>query len=355
MSRWSGSRALWRRPDSRLPPRKGESLVRSSITRDAIGGYFELELPPGDGELYADAMRFQSARAAFLALLEAGRPRRIWMPWYVCESMLEAPARTGVEVQRYCIDERFDIVGDLTLGENDWLLFVNYFGLCDQQAEHVLARFPRSRIVIDNSQALFTAPADCLATIYSPRKFFGIPDGGYLISNCDVPVPDEQDRESIARFEPLLARLDRGAEAGYQSMIAARATLRDQPPKRMSELTRRLLEHIDYPAAIARRSRNYARYQAALGHDNALSLPSEPMHAPLCFPFWNHRADLHAKLAAQRIYVAKYWPGVRGATGQPSDFEHRLSTECLALPCDQRYGDDDIDFVVAALRQAIAS
>ncbi|TKC89216.1 hypothetical protein FAZ69_09620 [Trinickia terrae] len=336
-------------------PAARDAVERLSTRRDAIGGYFELELPPAHGELYPNALRFQSARAAFLALLTAGRPQRVWMPWYICESMLEAHAMTGVQVQRYQIDEHFEIASDIALGENDWLLYVNYFGVCDARVERLFARFPRQQTVIDNSQALFSPPVDCLATIYSPRKFFGIPDGGYLVTERDMPLPDEQDTGSIERFEPLLMRLDHGAEAGYQSMVAARTTLRGQSPKRMSELTRRLLAHIDYPAAIARRNRNYARYQRLLGADNALPLPEAPQYAPLCYPFWNYRADLHARLAAQRVYVAKYWPHVRGETGTPADLEYRLATECLALPCDQRYGDEEIDFVVAMLCEAIKS
>ena len=325
------------------------------MMQEAIGGYFELELPPGRGELYPAARRFQSARAAFLALLGAGRPRRVWMPWYNCETMLEPPAMAGVPVQHYRIDAQLDIADDFTLGENEWLVWVNYFGVCDAKLDRVFERFGRGRVVVDNSQALFSPPRDCLATLYSPRKFFGIPDGGYLITEYDVPEPEEQDTESIARFEPLLVRIDRGPEAGYEGIRAARATLRGQRPKRMSPLTRHLLAHIDYPSTIERRNRNYARYHSLLGDDNALPVPAAPAQAPLCYPFWNHRSDLHAALAAKRIFVARYWPNIRGASGTPEDLEYRLSTECLALPCDQRYGDEAIERVVAALREAIAA
>ncbi len=308
------------------------------MTLNAIGGYFELELPPGHGELYPDAQRFQSARAAFLALLLAGKPRRVWMPWYNCETMLEPPAMAGVPVQHYRIDEDFNIADDLTLGDGEWLVVVNYFGICEPQLERVFARFPRKRVVVDHSQALFSPPPNCLATLYSPRKFFGIPDGGYLVTGCHVPEPDEQDSGSVARFEPLIIRLDRGPEAGYEGIRTARATLRGQPPRQMSNLTRRMLAHIDYPSALERRRQNYLRYHRMLGGDNALILAAEPAYAPLCYPYWNHRSDLHAALAAQRIFVPKYWPNTRGVTGTSEDLEYKLSTQCLALPCDQRYG-----------------
>jgi hypothetical protein len=194
-----------------------------------------------------------------------------------------------------------------------------------------------------------------LATLYSPRKFFGIPDGGYLITQCDVPMPEEQDTGSVARFEPLIVRLDQGPEAGYEGIRAARATLRGQPPRRMSALTQRLLEHIDYRSASERRMRNYAHYHRVLGGHNALPVPADPAFAPLCYPFWNHRADLHAELAAQRIFVAKYWPNIRGASGTQDDLEYRLSTQCLALPCDQRYGEAQIERVITALQEAMAA
>ncbi|WP_233804005.1 hypothetical protein [Paraburkholderia sp. HP33-1] len=319
---------------------------------DAIGGYFELELPPGQGELYPDALRFQSARAAFFALLETGRPKRIWMPWYNCETMLEPPAMAGVEVRRYRIDEQFNIADDIEIDSRDWILYVNYFGLCDERIDRLLERLPRERVVIDNSQALFSAPRDCLATLYSPRKFFGLPDGGYLVTRVGVPIPDEQDNGSVERTTPLLTRLDRGAEAGYAGIQAARATLRGQRPKRMSTLTQRLLAHIDYPSAIERRNRNFERYHRLLG-GNELPLATQSGHAALCYPFWNRRSDLHAKLAAKRIFVPRYWPNIRGESGTAEDFEFRMSTECLALPCDHRYGPNEIDYVVAALRAAI--
>ncbi|MBN3752835.1 hypothetical protein G3N95_07760 [Paraburkholderia sp. Tr-20389] len=325
------------------------------MNSDAIGGYLELELPPGNGEHYPDALRFQSARAAFLALLMAGRPERIWMPWYNCETMLEPPAMAGIPVQRYRIDASFDIAEDIVLGENDWLLYVNYFGVCDAQVDRVLSRFPRTQIVIDNSQAFFSPPTACLATLYSPRKFFGIPDGGYLITGLPVEEPEEQDTGSIERLQPLLIRIDRGPEAGYAGIRAARATLRGQQPKRMSTLTQRLLAHLDYASAFERRGQNFARYHQQLGGENALASLDARVQAPLCYPFWNHRADLHAALAAKRIFVAKYWPDTRGGTGMADDLEFRLSTECLALPCDQRYGEVEVDRVIAALREAGAA
>lgn len=49
---------------------------------EPIGGYFEFEIS-NLGLPYEQALRFQSARAAFLALLRAGRPRRFFAKTYM--------------------------------------------------------------------------------------------------------------------------------------------------------------------------------------------------------------------------------------------------------------------------------
>ena len=49
----------------------------------AIGGYFELELPRGQDDYYPQALKYQSARAAFYALLLFAKPQRVWMPYYI--------------------------------------------------------------------------------------------------------------------------------------------------------------------------------------------------------------------------------------------------------------------------------
>ena len=66
------------------------------------------------------------------------------------------------------------------LPEDCDVLYVNYFGLCDENVERLLQEVPKEKLIIDNSQALFALPSNAMATIYSIRKFIGVPD--YIIS-----------------------------------------------------------------------------------------------------------------------------------------------------------------------------
>src|SRR5260370_3994686 len=172
----------------------------------AVGGYFELDLPPAGAALHDDALRFQTSRAAFLALLRSLRPTAVWMPWYICDAMIEPLRMAGIPIKRYRIDAEMR-VQSADLAQGEWLVYVNYFGLCDRQVDDVLSRFPRECVVIDNAQALFAQPRDCLATLYSPRKFVGVPDGGYLVTRQPVDMPEAIDQASVQRCTHLLRRL----------------------------------------------------------------------------------------------------------------------------------------------------
>ena len=70
---------------------------------DAIGGYFELEVGPRKSIAFRGAYRFQSARAAFLALLRAGKPERVWIPRYICDAMVLPLRYAGIDYVFYSV------------------------------------------------------------------------------------------------------------------------------------------------------------------------------------------------------------------------------------------------------------
>jgi len=307
------------------------------MNASAVGGYFELELPAGDGEFHRDALRFQSSRAAFLTLLRTHRPSAVWMPWYICESMLEPLRMTNTPVRRYELDDQYRI-RSAQPAAGEWLLYVNYFGLNEHHVDDVLKRFPRERVVIDNAQAFFAQPRDCFANLYSPRKFFGVPDGGYLVTSQHVEEPLTADAGSVDRSIHLLKRLGAEPEAGYSNYLDAEEGLRMQDPKRMSALTRRILSSVDYASARARRKANFAFLHERLARRNLLDISVTQEAVPLCYPFRTGpvaAAPLREAMVRERIYTPNYWPDVAMNEAIPR-LEKNLSSATLFLPCDQR-------------------
>jgi hypothetical protein len=308
---------------------------------DPIGGYFELELPQERAPVHREAHRFQSARSAFLALLRGARPRRVWMPHYLCDSMYAPLRAAGVDFVQYSLDQQFGIAGELDLEPGDWLYYVNYFGVCGSQADRIIRQYGSSRVVIDNCQAFYEPVRECVATIYSPRKFFGLPDGGLLITACPVPVPEAFDNQSKLRTEHLIARLAAGPEAGYAAYQRAEQSLEALEPKRMSRLTDRILASIDLAAAQSARKRNFALLHEMLGRWNTLPIDPAQIDGPLCYPLVVDCPTLRQALIAERVFVATYWSDVLETVTSGSQEEFWVKN-LLPLPCDQRYGASDM-------------
>jgi hypothetical protein len=264
------------------------------------------------------------------------------MPWFNCDSMLEAPAAAQVEVRRYSIDQTLYPERLAEFGSSDCLLYVNYFGVCGDRVARLLKEYPSDRIVLDNSHAFHTPAPPCLATLYSPRKFFGVPDGGYLVTRLPVKSPDVQDIQSIDRIRPLLMRFSEGPEAGHQEAKRANLSLKGLPPMAMSALTQAMLRSLDYVDALGRRNANFDELNRALGSVNRFPLANLATSGALCYPFFAGMDGLHEWLIEHRVFVPHYWPGVHGAAGNEKDWESTLARQCVPLPCDQRYEATDM-------------
>lgn len=315
-----------------------------------IGGYFELELPKTGKFPYPDAFKYQSARAAFLALLRARMPKRVWLPKYICDAML-APLQTAkIECILYELDSKLAVSGEVQLGADDLLVYVNYFGLHNKNVGDLLKRFPPHQIVLDYSQSFFEPPAEAaLATLYSPRKFFGVPDGGLLAGKlAGTPVP-EQDAGSLGRSAHLLKRLAGSPEDGYADYQHAEETLSDCEPKRMSKLTERILGTVDFDGVRNARHENFMHLHRELGSINPFEIDVAEAAAPLCYPFMTNDPALRQRMIANRIFVPTYWADALARVGDK--WSERMVSNLLPLPVDQRYTREDMQRIVSVIQE----
>lgn len=320
----------------------------------AIGGYFELELPLRKTEKYPDAMKFQSARAAFYALLQTTQNvKRVYAPAYICDSMLAPITAAGKILVTYDIDETFSIKENILLNDDDLLLYVNYFGVCGRNVNKVLEQYRSDQVVIDCSQAFYSGPYECLATIYSPRKFFGVPDGGLLVTTKVLESPVEQDQGSINRMRHLLQRLAFSAEAGYADYKVAEESLIDLKPRKMSSLTLRLLEAVNYSEVEIIRKSNFSILHNILASSNLMRL-EEVNEAPMCYPYLPRKRIDRELLATHRIYVPTYWPEVLTRVNI-DDFGAKAVQELVAIPCDQRSDVNDLEKIAMGLFNGLLS
>lgn len=308
----------------------------------AIGGYFELELRGGE-HYHKDALRLNSARSCLEYVLRVRQYRKVFIPYYTCEIVLQPFRLLNIDYEFYHINEALEPVELPDLKDGEAFLYTNYFGLKQACVER-LAQHYGKQLFVDNAQAFFAQPMSGMDTFCSPRKFLGVPDGGYLY--CDAHIDMGLPRShSYDRMSHLLKRIDLGAEAGYGDFKGNDESLAEQPVMRMSVLTEKLLESIDYQCIKNIRQSNYRLLDAELGMRNQLNFVLSEDAVPMVYPFLSDTKDLKKKLIENKIFVATYWPNVMDWC-EENDWECKLAQQVCYLPVDQRYGEEEMKQMV---------
>lgn len=308
----------------------------------SIGGYFELELPQ-KAEYHKAAIALNTGRNALEYILRVRGYKRVYLPYYSCEVLLEPFNKLGVEYSFYHLNGSLELDRLVSLQDGEALLYINYFGLKQDYVTSLSATYGE-QLIVDNTQAFYAMPIEGIDTFYSCRKFFGVADGAYLYCLQPLDMELEQD-QSWERMEYLLKRIDISPEAAYTDFRTQSELLKNNPIRRMSRLTTRIMSSIDYNGVAERRRNNFKQLDKALGDINGIKWNLTDDAVPMVYPFLTEDVDLRQRLIDHKIYVAQYWPNVLQWCS-PTDSAHKLTQCLLPLPIDQRYGEQEMNRII---------
>lgn len=292
-----------------------------------IGGYFELD-PGGGNTPLPDGVLLNSGRNALRHIVRKLKIKSMWVPEYTCPVVWDALKAEKCELKFYSIGK--DMLPTEKFPHDDFVLYTNYFGCCGKNVDTLAAEYPN--LIVDCAQAYHAQPKG-RASFYSPRKFFGVADGG--IAFGVEAVAYEQD-DSAVRQQHLIIRKEKGASSGYPFFQAAEESLIGAPIRVMSAVTTAALQRFDAAAAIQKRRENFVFLHERLQTSFPLALADDDV--PMVYPYVTEDVTLRSRLIAQKIYVAKYWPGLSSAANV-------LAERIVPLPIDQRYCETDLDFI----------
>lgn len=311
----------------------------------AIGGYFGLELN-STGEYHQGCIRLNTGRNALELILRAHKIKKIHLPYFTCDAILEPILRNRVTYEFYSVNEEFEPLFDFGSLEKDaFFLYTNYFGLKDNYILEL--KKLTDRLILDNSLSFFSRPLPGVPTFYTARKFFGVPDGAYLYSEDKIDTEIETDY-SFMRCEHLLKRTDVSAEEGFRSFQQNEEALKDCPPAHMSALSQRLLSSLDYGQIASVRRQNFLHLHAALGSGNKLNLKLYDNIVPMLYPYWTEEPEIRERLTKNRIYTPVLWPNVLEWSNADT-LEYRFAKEIIYLPIDQRYSEMEMDLILETI------
>ena len=322
-----------------------------------IGGYFSLETNDGR-ERHLYALHLNAGRYALEYILRVRQYKKVYLPYYICDSVLQPFRCLGVEYDFYHINEQLEPAVKLSPGEDEAVLYVNYFGLKNRIASSFCYAYKNT--ILDQTQAFYSERGERYDnqriqcdTFYSCRKYFGVPDGAYLYLGGNVtnlaPVGELPQDESFERMTFLTKRIDRSAQEAYADFHANDRLLSTVGMRRMSRLTEAMMRGIDYSAKANRRIHNFHMLDKALRDSNRFKWAMDYGTIPLVYPYYvENGKELRQYLIDHQVFCARYWPNVLEWC-KPSDWEYLLAENLVCIPIDQRYDEEDMQKILDLL------
>lgn len=303
-----------------------------------------MELNHGS-EFHEQGIALNSGRNCLRYLIRGRKIKRIWLPKLLCSAISDTCKEENVQILYYSIDKQLRPVLPQSL-EGDWLYLINYYGQYSIEEIRHLDRIYKN-IIVDNVQAFYTKPIEGLDTIYTCRKFFGVPDGGYLYTGCALSEILQKD-ESYDELTFLAGRLERSANEFYSAYRENEQRIDELPLRRMSMVTQNLLRGIDYEQIKKERERNFSYLHEQLRSVNQLELclPDGPYMYPLLV---KDGAEIRRSMQEKRIYIPTLWPNVLQECPIDS-LEYQYAADILPIPVDQRYDIGDMETIVDEIR-----
>lgn len=317
----------------------------------SIGGYFEYNVPKNKNDIHSRSLKLNTGRNCFEYILLVYKIKKIWIPLFTCDAIIEPLIRHKISYFFYTVNENLEIDDISSIPDEEWILITNFYGLKSNYIKQITGK--RNNLIVDNAQAFFEMPIKGVPTFYSPRKFFGLPDGGILYCDKKLDVRFEND-SSIERLDHLFIRLEKSAEEGFEVFKRNENLLKGQPIRKMSLVTLNIYYTVDMISVKEKRRNNFEIIHTELGSTNELSksFNYSKDSVPLLYPYLNsslNALQLREKLRLNKIYLPIYWPNVI-EWSDVSSIEYSFSNNILNIPIDQRYGFEEMNKILNIIK-----
>lgn len=323
---------------------------------------------------------YQSGRNAIEHLLgylvSIGRVKRVLLPDYVCQSVTDAAIRAGIPIGTYPIDLSYyftasDIEDQLLPG--DCIYIAHYFGqsLNDSQLS-AIAKWKNDGFLIIEDITLSLLSADSKGgvgfgsyVLGSIRKWFSIPDGGFLTTTSEE-LPTEVQGTCVSKYTDYYLTVqsmkrqyiqggcvDKALKEiymGYYS-LSIDELFSDYALYPISAWSINYLQNADIEKITAKRMENYDYLYSLISDIPGLELKITrengyiPFGMEICC---DRRDDLLKYLISEDIYCNVHW---RLPASEKNSAIAQLAQRSMTIPCDQRYEQEDLRRIAKCLRK----
>jgi hypothetical protein len=289
-------------------------------------------LKENDSESWPNEYLVASGREALFSILYFLNTKFeiniLLLPDYICSSVIKAALKLNYNLVFYNLN------ADLTINKekfilkknNQAILIINYFGLCDVNGDinWLKNKYPNTYIILDNVQAFFEmnkiTNADFAFTSF--RKTLPVTDGGWVKAKYSFDSFSEvkKSKNDFSNYKLLAAILKYYShdieipDDLYLNLFYEGEKLIDNytTPREISDFTLSILKNLDLDEIKIIRRRNASFLQAKLenyGIEQLIRYKEDEGAVPLFLPIkLKNRDIIKKKLKDERIYLPIHWP-----------------------------------------------
>lgn len=325
---------------------------------------------------FRDIEYFSSGRNAIgfiLDSIEYRRDKRALLPIYTCTSVIKPFIDRGYYLEFYDIDINLEVnIKDfeekIISFKPSIVLFHAYYGfdtLKDIKDKIMSIRKKNIIIIEDITQSFMSDIKHIDADYYigSFRKWVAVPDGGFAINkndffprkpiNINKKLVDLRLQAFYVKYNYMKNNI--GSKEDFIKLyIDSEEMFDDSFIYKISSEAKFILNNCNKQEIIEKRKNNFSRLLKGIDGKKSIMIPvfrSMPKNIiPLYFPIYveGDRDDLRKYLSINNIYAPVIWP-IPCYIKNISNNILNIYQKILAIPCDQRYGLQDMDSVVEIL------
>ena len=319
---------------------------------------------------FGDIVLTSSGRGAITLLLQQINPRfkTVLLPSYICESVILPFIEQGYDCYFYNINDDLSVEIESINSYKDIGVFVHigYYGFATNfNLVDLLKQLKLNSTIIveDVTHTMFSNhPRDLENDFYigSIRKWFGLPSGGFLASS-KVKVKGTNlvsEEFSKLRLEALLNKneyIKTNKQSLKQSFLnlfteAEEILDKDLAPYCIDDLSIYFISSVNTDELIYKRRSNFQVLSDGIKNISYVDPLFNELVKNICptyYPIYvnTNRDYVRQELIKSKIYCPIHWDIPKQISNKSLGIYNRI----LSLPCDQRYGDDDMKRILSVL------
>lgn len=306
-----------------------------------IGGFFELELPQNKYSYHTDALALTNGRACVNLFLNSTKPKRVYVPSYTCDALFEPMIINKIEYIFYDIDINLKIVSLPVLAENEYIIYINYFGLKRKYTKE-LHQLYNDKLLVDNTHDFFSKEYKNNWSFTSTRKYFGVPDGAYLYS--PQAFTDKFERNTNISLNHLFNRLTGNQHLAYAQYVEYEKSLNSEI-KQISEYSEKILSAVNYNEIKKRRQNNFKYLHDKLQKFNMINWTLNDDDVPFCYPFLPKVKIEKSYFYEKNIFIPSLWQDPISRSNA-ININTLFAETMLPFPIDHRYCEKELSYIV---------